>query len=340
MRIELGAPVVVALINGDAQAELYHLPNPVKTVAGAYGKERLLDLAQRFSARGFFPSTWPSLCGLEGPVYAYDGALRARRCCGVCRARAPREVRAIAGAVCPRRHRGGKPRWKHSRIKPAHLEVLHRIYVEEQVSVRELARRVYQRLGYASAESCAESLYTAFAVAGYELRSVSDALRLRNTKHGRRAREAGESGPAVAAYRRWLKEERGQYRPRCKGVKATSPGRGSPCRRPAMAGSDYCVSHEPDRRERQLEHLAAMRARQKQPEFVAWTDVRVLLEPWLAQHRYPASRLSEASGVPHGTCSRLLNDRAEMLTAELAERLLRGVGRSRAGLEREEPLAA
>ena len=43
-------------------------------------------------------------------------------------------------------------------------------------------------------------------------------------------------------------------RPLCKGVKASPPGKGRPCRRHALADSEYCYSHDP---RRALERTAA-----------------------------------------------------------------------------------
>lgn len=216
----------------------------------------------------------------------------------------------------------GKPKGKHARVSDEQLRILYRVYVERRVSVRQIAEAVWQQFGYASSAACATSLYSLFVDRGYRLRSQHDVTVTRNFKHGRKPRSLGETGPAVAEYRRWLKELQGAYRPTCQGVKANSPRKGSPCTRPAMVGSDYCLGHDPERAVERDRITAMMRARQPHLEMIPWADVHARLAPWLAVQRYPKSRLAEATGVPHGTCCRLLDGRSEQITVALARRLL------------------
>ena len=242
--------------------------------------------------------------------------------CGVCASRAPKALLVVED-VKPRR-RPGKPKGKYAKVNETQLAALHRAYVEQNLSVRELARRVWQTLGYTSANSCSESLYRLFADRGYQLRSVSDSLVLRNTRHGRRT-SGVDSGPEHAAYRRWLKQEQGRYQPTCKAVKVQSPGKGRPCERPALVGSDYCPSHDPGRAARRQANLAAMRARQAHDPKVAFRPVLEQLAPIIDAAPYAAARLHRATGVPHATISRLLKHRPETITVTLAGRLLAAV---------------
>lgn len=262
-----------------------------------------------------------TLCGLPGETFALGGELLELRLCKVCEGRAPASMR-----VRPKRDPKlrGKPRWKHSRIKPAHLAVLHRLYTEQELSCRAIAELVYERLGYKTARSCGEALYKAFRAAGYQLRSQSEATALRNHKHGRKPRSIAV-GPENAAYRRWLKETNGRYRPRCAALKVNPPGKGDRCRRPALVGSVFCQSHDPGRREEREAHLAGMRVRATRRETVQLAGVLDQLAPLLAGEAYPATVLARATGVPHGTCSRLLVRRPDRITVGLAARLLAAV---------------
>ena len=87
----------------------------------------------------------------------------------------------------------------------------------------------------------------------------------RNYKHGRKSRK--QTREQQNAYRRWLAEQRGWQavqgpgRPLCKGVKKNPPGKGRPCRRHALADSEYCHSHDPRRALERQAATARMRAR-------------------------------------------------------------------------------
>jgi hypothetical protein len=213
VRLELGAEVVLV----DGVDVLYHLP----------ARQKIRDF------------TMPTLCGLAGTTFRYAGIVRERRACAICRSKAPREIRAREPMDVPRRRRGGRPKWKYSRISKPQLEVLHRVYVDEQLSVRQVAERVWERLGYKSTQSCAESLDRLFRENGYQLRDRIEATRLASTKHGLAPKHGPR--PGYGPYRRRVlagKEDRP-----CKGVKRQSPRKGQPCGRHALEGSDFCVSH-------------------------------------------------------------------------------------------------
>lgn len=292
MRVELGAPVV--LVPG--VDVLWHVP------ADSKGR---------------------ALCGLVGEGFVFSGVARRRRLCSVCRARSESDVFVPELGPLPARGHGGgggKPREKHARVTNAQLRALHHLYVTEQIPVREIGRRYWERLGYKNAHAGAQSLDHLFRDRGLPLRSRSEALTMRNTKHGRKARSI--DGAANSAYRKWLKETNGRYRPVCQGVKTQAPGKGKPCVRPSMEGSDYCYSHAPERAEERARVTAGMRARQPRRPMVELEPVLEQLHPWLSSQEAPASRLAEATGVPQATCSRLLKHRPERITVDLARRLL------------------
>ena len=121
--------------------------------------------------------------------------------------------------------------------------------------------------------SCAEALYGHFKRRGWKLRPQREVTAARNYKHGRKSRK--QTREQQNAYRRRLAEQRGWQavqgpgRPLCKGVKLTSPGKGRPCRRRALADSDYCYAHDPRRALERKAATARMRARAGKPPVVA-----------------------------------------------------------------------
>lgn len=146
-----------------------------------------------------------------------------------------------------------------------------RVYEAEQVSLREIARRIYpETYGYLNERSLSGALYRGFRNREWPCRTQSDAVKLRNWKHGRKLR--AQTDEEQNAYRRWLADQRGwkavQHvgNPTCSGVRATSPRKGAPCSRPAMDGSDFCFSHDPARAEQRASVLEAARATQTPAE--------------------------------------------------------------------------
>lgn len=237
MRVELGAPVVLV----DVAPTLWHIPTPED-------HER-------------------TLCGLAGDVFAYRGPVRARCLCKVCARRAPAIVHdPTAGTLEELEHklrrRGGRPKGSVRLLTELQVRALHLVYVEQRLSCRQLARRIdWQALGYASTASAANAIDKAFRDLELPLRSHHDALVLRNHRHGRCTRElraaGGDYGPD--GYRSWLRRERGEYRPLCAGVRTQYPRKGAPCQHPAMAGSEYCYSHDPARAAERDAHLERAR---------------------------------------------------------------------------------
>lgn len=265
MRVEIGSRVI--LVAG--VDELWHLPDGDSATA--------------------------ALCGLQGMDYSYASTIRRRRACGVCRQRHRFEDVFVAelGPLPDRRlRRGGRPKGSVSKIRPHHLPVLHKLYVEQQLSCRKIGELVWEQLGYKTARSCGEALYKAFHEHGYELRSQSEATSLRNFRHGR-----GGSDRDEGAYRRWFKETHGRYQPVCKGVKKNPPRKGSPCTRHAMEGSDFCFSHDPERAAQRNAMAAGMRERLELADVVPADDLRAAL----LAYRSRGGRwrdLAAAAGVP------------------------------------------
>jgi hypothetical protein len=132
------------------------------------------------------------------------------------------------------------------------------------LSLRRVAGELHPRTGYRTVASCAEALYGHFKRRGWKLRPQRQVTAARNHRHGRKPRI--QNREQQNAYRRWLAEQRGWQtiqgpgRPPCKGVKANPPGKGRPCRRRALADSDYCYSHDQRRALERQANTARMRA--------------------------------------------------------------------------------
>lgn len=126
----------------------------------------------------------------------------------------------------------------------------YRLY-ELGLSLRKVAAQILPDTGYASAASCARGLEKGWKRRGWELRDRAEATRAAHVTHG--------LGNGAAA-KRWRRRQRG-LRPVCKGIKTQYPNKGRPCEALAMAGSEYCVAHNPDLQADRDAHLAAMRGK-------------------------------------------------------------------------------
>lgn len=148
-----------------------------------------------------------------------------------------------------------KKRSRKAKLNDRQIRAAWKLY-ESGWSLRRIARELWQPYGFASAHSASVALHDAFRLEGYELRDRIEACRLASTKHGRAPRVGRKRG-----YKRWLRKQRGDYRPVCKGTKVCPPGVGRPCNRPAMVGSEYCWNHDPERAEQRGAILKDLRSR-------------------------------------------------------------------------------
>lgn len=127
-------------------------------------------------------------------------------------------------------------------------------WYEEGLSLRGCAARLLPATRAASAGALAETLRKQWQLRGYQLRDRVEAMVKASTIHGR-ARRGENRDPQ---YRHDLRVRLGQIRAvRCLGLTKT----GDRCRRPALAGGEYCVMHDPERREPLLAALADSRRR-------------------------------------------------------------------------------
>ena len=156
----------------------------------------------------------------------------------------------------PIRTRRGKPVGVWGKLSDDQLRLLHKLHMEG-ASMRELGRRIYRQVGYASAKAAAVSISHGWRRLGLAARAQGEATRQSNVE--RRA----PASPGTAdrkAYKRWRRARNGGLR-RCMGVRLTAPRKGHACQHYAAPGSDYCWQHEPARRDEVHEQMAALRAR-------------------------------------------------------------------------------
>lgn len=152
---------------------------------------------------------------------------------------------------------GGKPAGVHGKLSDRHLQALHHFHLEQGVSIRELGRRIWEKAGYASPTSAAESISQGFK----RLHLPALSRQAATVKANERRRQPGSPGTAnQSAYKRYLRKKNGGYR-HCQAVKTQAPGKGKPCSHYAMAGSEFCFVHDPDRHDQVAEQLAGMRDR-------------------------------------------------------------------------------
>lgn len=151
----------------------------------------------------------------------------------------------------------GPPRGVYGYLTDDQVRAVHRLY-EQGLSLRKCAARIHPRTRYASVISCANALGEHFARLGLPRRDRIEATVAASTVHGLASRGRVDPG-----HRRALKVARGEIldRPPCAGVRASYPRKGAPCSRVAMAGSDYCIAHDPARRAEMAERLADARSR-------------------------------------------------------------------------------
>ncbi len=150
----------------------------------------------------------------------------------------------------PRRR--GKPTGVYGYLTDTQVRAVHRLYADG-MSLRACAARIFPRTRYASERSCANALHDHFVRLGLPRRDRIEATVAASTRHGL-ARNP--------QHRRELRRASGEIAGRtCDGRKMTYPGKGRPCRRPALAGSDYCIGHDPERRAEVVATLADARAR-------------------------------------------------------------------------------
>lgn len=186
----------------------------------------------------------------------------------------------IDRGICPwcdtpleqRKKRGGLT----SKFTDAQLRALHRVHIEQRLSINQLAKRVHERVDCRSHHSAAVAISKGWKRLRLPARDRIEATRVASTKHGLAPKHGPR--PGYGTYkRRMLRGE--QDRPRCAGIKANPPGKGQPCLGQAMESSDFCFAHDP-LRALEVQAITARMRRRRQPRrdmlpfapFGAWVE--------------------------------------------------------------------
>jgi hypothetical protein len=158
----------------------------------------------------------------------------------------------------PRRRRGGKPAGKYRLLTDDQVRAIHRVHTQGGVSLRELARQLHERYGYASAQSMTNCLSAAFDTLGLDARDRIESVRLTCTIHGLATREHRDREWARAG-----RVRRGEIldRPLCAALRVQYPRKGQPCGNRALADSEFCWAHDPRYAQLRVEILADARQR-------------------------------------------------------------------------------
>jgi len=101
--------------------------------------------------------------------------------------------------------RGGWRRADLHRFSRRDAEAIHRVHTEGGLSLREISRRMYERLGYSSPNSCLETMRMALRREGLRSRRPGEATAISNRVRGRK-RLPGED---KNAYKRRMRREIG-----------------------------------------------------------------------------------------------------------------------------------
>lgn len=157
--------------------------------------------------------------------------------------------------------KAGRPPGKYGLIRDEQLRTLHQMH-QQGLAIRELGRRIWKVAGYSSQKSAAMAISDGFKRLALPARDQSEATGRANRE---RADPDSPSTADRAEYKRWLRKKQGGLRP-CQGIKLTYPEKGRPCAHYAAPGSDFCVHHDPARRQEILDRVARARAGLKRPD--------------------------------------------------------------------------
>lgn len=124
------------------------------------------------------------------------------------------------------------------------------------------ARALLPDTTYASEGALADALHRLFRNEGWPRRDRVQATRLASYRHGLapRDRDTRLGGKANSNYRRWLKHQRGEVQPRCRGKVVQGSRTGRRCLRPALTGKLYCAAHDVANAQQVAARLKSMRA--------------------------------------------------------------------------------
>lgn len=161
----------------------------------------------------------------------------------------PPELEPLVG-----RDRGGRRPGSGRKMTEAQIRALHRVHYEQRVPMNELARRYWQRFGYASINTCCVAILRGFDALGLPRHERMEMILVACRKHGRAPKHGSRAG-----YKRWLADQRAgrdDRAPLCEAMTA----KGKPCARRVQNGT-LCWLHDPLRADERNRICAEMRGR-------------------------------------------------------------------------------
>jgi len=181
------------------------------------------------------------------------------------------------GETEQRTTRGGwkRPDIAGSRYTEAQLQALHIFHVRDGLSLNELGKRTYQAVGYGSHTSAAQAISREWKRLGLKARDRIEQVRKTCTTHGLSPKHGPR--PGYGTYKRRVLQGR-EDQPLCKGVRLQHPRKGEPCERLAMYGSEYCISHDPERRAEVVSIVERARSNMPEREMVAMAPFSAWLQ--------------------------------------------------------------
>lgn len=244
--------------------------------------------------------------------------------------------------------RGGwaRPDLRGGRYTEAQLRVMYRAHIEQGLSINQLAKRTYKKVGYGSHHSAATRVSEEWRRLGLPARERIEATRLASTTHGHGARDRDEQ-----EYRRFLRDQRGWNslqgpgRPNCKGVKRQPPGQGKPCTRHAQEGSEYCYSHDPARELERQATLARMRRRLPAHAMLAMAPFAAWLRALAVEHG-SLKQVCDAYAWPYTAACQYVKGRGtdkqpkELIAQPTVERYAAAAGTTVSAIYQAEAIAA
>lgn len=143
-----------------------------------------------------------------------------------------------------------------SRITEERARVLHRLHLEKDLSINELAGQLWEQLGYASKSSCSSAIHLAFKRHGLKAQDRIEMCRKKSTKHGLAPKHGPR--PGYGTYKRKVLHGI-EDQPLCAAELTVGPRKGEPCQMSSMKDSVFCESHDSRFADRRATHLAVVR---------------------------------------------------------------------------------
>lgn len=166
-------------------------------------------------------------------------------------------MRGRSASKSKNRTNGHVKRKVAAKIPEQTLRKLHKLHYRYDVSLNQMGRELYEKLGYRRPQTCAVAIAAGWRALGLKARdriemtvakSTTNGLSPRNWKDRKKRRlEAGLT----------LK---GKHRRICAGTTKHRGRKGERCARPALKGSAFCQSHAPEKQEAIRERLIQARA--------------------------------------------------------------------------------